>query len=714
MRHRHSPILALLAALLVCTMAAAIPQPAAGQPPTPSASSTPDAATPDAAPSLAGEAVTDESAAAIVALREQLTAAVREALAGLPEGIGLRNLDFDGRILTIDLSAEARPLADEGRFDDVVDPINTAVNAVLMEEGREEQRSVDYLFLIEGAPLAAQEPPVADPGGDPDANPGLDVVNGQRIVVNPGHGWYNEGGVWRLQRGYWWDIVEDFINSELAIQLRAKLAAVGADVRSPRELNKAAGTHPGSGKPLWEVGAAAYTQHIGAPSWVWNTGSTGMARDIMARPYYANWVGANAVISIHNNGGRGCGTETWYDTSNAYANRSYALAQRIQAKIIERVRAQWNPNWCNRGVKGSNGGYGEIRAANAPAVLIELAFMDTESDNRALQSPTFRNIVTQAISDATTEYFGGVAVSCPAGTFRGEYFANTTLSGSPAFVRCDASVNMNWGLGGPGGGLSADNFSVRWRGTHYFVGGTYAFVGTADDGLRVSVDGYPLINAWLDQGVTQYRATRGLATGNHTVVMEYYERSGGAFAQLFWNANLALRSPASATSQEGATYVPALGNDGNAGTRWSSRQSWTLGNEWWWTDLRNRQPITEVRISWENAYAPDHCIAWWSAGQTSIPAEQMRCYTISAPGRYVYPIGAQTAQYVGVLMRRRAWGMMNYSFWEFGAYRWGGTLAAQSGDDEALLNASEQAAPESLPVPATTSQHRVYLPVMGR
>lgn len=705
MRHRPSPIPALLAILLVCALVI-IPQPVIGQPPAPPASPTPAAS-----PELAGDTFTDESSATITALRERFTIAVREALADSPEGISLRSLDFDGRILTIDLSAEARQLADNNRFDEVLKPIDSAVNTVLMEEVSEEQRSIDYLFLIEGAPLAAQEPPVTNPVGDLTTNPSLATVIGQRIVINPGHGWYDDNGTWRLQRGYWFGIVEDLINSEIAIELRTKLTAAGAQVYSTRELNKA-GTHPSSQKPLWQVGSAAYTQYIGAPSWVWNTGISGLDRDIMARPYYANWVNANAMISIHNNGGRGCGTETWYDMSNAYASQSAELARRIQNKIIERVRSQWDPNWCNRGVKGSNGGYAEIRAVNAPAVLIEIAFMDNESNNRALQDARFRNIVTQAISDAVNEYFS--VVSCPVGTFRGEYYANTTLSGSPAFVRCDSRIDNVWAFGGPGGSLRADNFSVRWVGTHNFPGGTYAFVATGDDGLRVSVDGYTLINAWRDQHATQYRATRGLTAGNHTVVVEYYERSGYALAQLIWSRNLALLSQSYATSQQSDDFAPSRGNDGNASSRWSSRQSQTLGQEWWWVDLGNRQMITEVRINWDNAYASDYCIAWWTEDQTTIPAQQMRCYTISAPGRYVYAIGTQTARYVGVLMRRRAPNMQNYSFWEFEVYRWGGTLSAQSDGDETLMEADEQPPLESLSVPVIPVQHRVYLPLIER
>ncbi|EFO80999.1 Galactose oxidase [Oscillochloris trichoides DG-6] len=638
-------------------------------------------------------------------LERQLRVVVTEVLSELGGEVRLLALDFDGTTLTIDLSSAARSLADAGRFYEVMEPINIAVNRVFEHAQLGEERSLDYRFLIAGEPLSPTEKPL--PVGD-GAN--LALINGQRIVINPGHGWYYDGSTWRLQRGSWWGIVEDFINLELGMQLRDRLVNVGAEVRATRELNQAAGTHPSSGKPLWEVGAAAYTKHIGAPASVYAGSTSGINNDIMARPYFANWVGAAATISIHNNGGGGCGTETWYDTSNAYANQSRDLATRIQNKIIERVRAQWNANWCNRGVKGSNGGYGEIRAVNGPAVLIELAFMDTQSDNQALQNATFRSIVTQAISDAITEYFGGSNITCPVGTYRAEYFNNATLSGSPTFISCESSINTNWGEGGPGRGLNNDNFSVRWRGTHTFEGSTYAFVATADDGIRVSIDGVRIIDAWADQPATQYRATRGVKAGNHEILVEYYERLGGASAQLFWNVNLALKSPAYSYTVD-RDWVASNGNDGNTSSRWSSRVSSTLGQEWWWTRIGNRQDITEVRVTWEAAYAANHCIAWWSDGDTMA---QMYCYNITDSGRYVYPIGTRSAQYVGILMRKRAPLMNNYSFWEVGAYRWGGVLQGANPDEANGVILQPPARVEYAFVPTLGPTHTIYLPVVIR
>lgn len=118
--------------------------------------------------------------------------------------------------------------------------------------------------------------------------------------------------------------------------------------------------------------------------------------------------------------------------------------------------------------------------------------------------------------------------------FHGQYFNNTTLSGEPALVRDDAVINFNWGLGSPGPGVNADNFSVRWTGNFTFEPGAYRFKARADDGVRLWVDGALIIDAWKDQGPTTYEATVTVA-GLCPIRLEYYERGGGAVIGLIWD-----------------------------------------------------------------------------------------------------------------------------------------------------------------------------------
>jgi len=118
--------------------------------------------------------------------------------------------------------------------------------------------------------------------------------------------------------------------------------------------------------------------------------------------------------------------------------------------------------------------------------------------------------------------------------WKGQYFYNDRLSGCPAFVRDDPTINFDWGAGSAGPLLSYDHFSVRWTRTLPFAGGYYRFYTRTDDGVRLWVDDTPLIDQWHDQAPTTYTGDIFLTPGDHSVKMEYYESGGGAVARLWW------------------------------------------------------------------------------------------------------------------------------------------------------------------------------------
>jgi hypothetical protein len=118
--------------------------------------------------------------------------------------------------------------------------------------------------------------------------------------------------------------------------------------------------------------------------------------------------------------------------------------------------------------------------------------------------------------------------------WRGEYFNNPHLNGAPVLVRNDVAINFDWGVGSPGSGVPADDFSVRWSRGLSFSSGNYRFYARVDDGVRLWVDGSLIIDEWHDSAPTTYSADIYLNDGWHNLRMEYYERSGGALAQLAW------------------------------------------------------------------------------------------------------------------------------------------------------------------------------------
>ncbi|MCU1393205.1 MAG: hypothetical protein JWM34_1633 [Ilumatobacteraceae bacterium] len=132
---------------------------------------------------------------------------------------------------------------------------------------------------------------------------------------------------------------------------------------------------------------------------------------------------------------------------------------------------------------------------------------------------------------------GPASCSIAATGWLGEYFSNISLSDLPTVCRDDPSVNFNWAFGIPITGVPADTFSVRWTRVQSFVAGTYTFKLGTDDGGRLYVDGTLVIDRWADQGYPAPlpSATVQLAAGPHTVIVEYYERSGLAIATLSWS-----------------------------------------------------------------------------------------------------------------------------------------------------------------------------------
>ena len=134
----------------------------------------------------------------------------------------------------------------------------------------------------------------------------------------------------------------------------------------------------------------------------------------------------------------------------------------------------------------------------------------------------------------------------PAG-WRGEYFSNRTLTAPTTMCRDDATVDFNWGTGGPGSGVPINNFSVRWTRTQTFTAGTYRFTAGSDDGARLYIDGVLVGDWWYDTSYVTRTLTQALSAGPHTIVMEYYENGGDARASLVWAEIVAAVCPASPT-----------------------------------------------------------------------------------------------------------------------------------------------------------------------
>jgi hypothetical protein len=119
--------------------------------------------------------------------------------------------------------------------------------------------------------------------------------------------------------------------------------------------------------------------------------------------------------------------------------------------------------------------------------------------------------------------------------WQGEYFPNESLAGTASLVRNDIEINFDWGNGPPAPGIPADNFSVRWSRTLYFEAGDYRFRAYADDGVRVYLDSFLLINEWHTwQDQVYQNEFRNLGEGWHRVVVEYMDLGGLARVWVDW------------------------------------------------------------------------------------------------------------------------------------------------------------------------------------
>jgi N-acetylmuramoyl-L-alanine amidase len=403
--------------------------------------------------------------------------------------------------------------------------------------------------LVEGQPLwkylpAASEPPAAEARSFSAARTPLDALSlelaGRKIALHPSHGsyWNNTTRRWvRSQRTltgpnpatqpppgwqgstytpsdeYFWNrgfqwgsIYEDDITIHVIRFVKEYLESSGAQVFVSRELSDDAGLYDHNGfgypnaafpLPRKQVASKYHLQEHGVPRWVWDEPglSAQSDKDIRARPYYANYVGADLSISLHTNAfadGGARGTETyWYTAKYPHLQESARrFATVLNEGTVKSIReyfddsygrqAYVNPypalgvpewpyyapypspfdyggytRWNDRGVKTSN--FGEIREAQMPAALIELAFHDSWKwypDNLFLQDPIFQATSAWGMYEGVCRYFGitpkpRLASKLVAGQVPTLVGPNQPFSASVTFQ--NQGMTWNWGRRWAGG-----------------------------------------------------------------------------------------------------------------------------------------------------------------------------------------------------------------------------------------------------------------------
>ena len=185
-------------------------------------------------------------------------------------------------------------------------------------------------------------------------------------------------------------------------------------------------------------------------------------------------------------------------------------------------------------------------SANAPPAGQQFAAWTGDTSilpqGDAFQASSTATIPQQNVS-LTATYSADGAATDPG--LRGQYYNDggsavyplaTPFTALPVLTRTDDMVDFDWGGNSPGSGVTPDNFSAKWTGqVRAPISGTYTFSVTADDGVRMFLNGVKVIDGWSDQGPTTYTCFATLTANTlHKIELQYYEHGVGAVCRLRW------------------------------------------------------------------------------------------------------------------------------------------------------------------------------------
>ncbi|MEY9993030.1 fibronectin type 3 domain-containing protein [Streptomyces sp. V4I8] len=130
----------------------------------------------------------------------------------------------------------------------------------------------------------------------------------------------------------------------------------------------------------------------------------------------------------------------------------------------------------------------------------------------------------------TTAPSASAAVTCASPVFKRQFFANTSFSGTAQKTDCDSAIDQSWGTSAPASGLPKDNFSVRWTVTRDFgSGGPFSFAASAQDGIRVYLDGSRKVDLWKNVSATVSKTVNvTVPAGKHTLRVDFAKWTGTA------------------------------------------------------------------------------------------------------------------------------------------------------------------------------------------
>ena len=110
----------------------------------------------------------------------------------------------------------------------------------------------------------------------------------------------------------------------------------------------------------------------------------------------------------------------------------------------------------------------------------------------------------------------------------GDYFTLPDFAGN-SISRIDPTINFNWNAVPPADGMPQKAYSIRWTGSiQPFETGIYSFFTTADDGVRLWVNGQLIIERWSNVRMPGDINGDGLVdNADYKILYSNYGRPGG-------------------------------------------------------------------------------------------------------------------------------------------------------------------------------------------
>lgn len=147
-------------------------------------------------------------------------------------------------------------------------------------------------------------------------------------------------------------------------------------------------------KLLEADGATVYLTRTSGDYW---RASYSAIEDNKARAYFANEVGADALLAIH------CDwhpSRKFYGVTTFYSKAgSRRLGEEIQRGLVKGLKTR------NRGVIRTN--FTVLDNAEMPAVLLEAGFMSNRAEGRKLVTTAYQKKVAASLAAALRRYFAG-------------------------------------------------------------------------------------------------------------------------------------------------------------------------------------------------------------------------------------------------------------------------------------------------------------------